>query len=173
MRSHAGRHLVCNITLPCIGFGLDNLVWEQVRQLIRELFGTSSVQITVYLKASLGPKEDNCHSDFNDNALAQAQENDESLHQVRKRIRNKCVPTIVKLQGHSRLGWQMFNQLSTLTQKNVICRKFEQLDGNLPFLQWFVPRSMVPESLTTLPSSKATGRLGANKVIEKMRKRFY
>ena len=56
-------------------------------------------QITVYLKVSVGPEEANCHSNFNDNALAQAQENDESLNQDLKWIRNKRVPKKDDLQG--------------------------------------------------------------------------
>ena len=68
----------------------------------------------------------------------------------------------------------MFNQVSSLHIKNIVlCRKFEPLDGNLPFLQRIVPRSMVPEVLTTLHSSKTAGDLGTHKVIEKVPQRFY
>ena len=127
-----------------------------------------------FLKASVGPTEDNGNSDFNDNALAQAEENDESLHQVRKWTRNKRAAKIDELQGLPRLGWQIFNQVSSLHIKNnVLCRKFKPLDGKLPFLQWIVPRSMVPEILTALHSSEAAGHLGMHKVIEKQRQRFY
>ena len=174
MRSHAEHHLVRKISLPCIGSGLDKLEWEQVRQLIQEVFRNSPVQITVFLKASVDPTENNCNSDFNDNALAQAQETDESLHQVRKWIRNNRVPRSDERQGLLRLGWQMFNQLSSLHNKNnVLCRKFEPLDGSLPLLQRIVPRFMVPELLATLHSSKTAGHLGTHRVIEKVRQRFY
>ena len=127
-----------------------------------------------FFKASVDPTENDCNSDFNDNALAQAQETDESLHQVRKWIRSKRVPKNHELQVLPRLGWQMFNQLSSLHIKNnVLCRKFEPLDGRLPFLQRIVPHSMVPEILTALHSSKTAGHLGTHKVIEKVRQRFY
>ena len=174
MRSHAEQHHVYKISLPCIGSGLDKLEWEQVRQLIQEVFRTSPVHITVFLKTPVDPKENDCNSDFNDNALVQAQEADESLHQVRKWIRQSRVPRNDELQGLPRLGWQMFNQLTSLHIKNnVLCRKFEPLDGNLPFLQRIIPRSMVPEILTALHSSKTAGHLGTHKVIEKVRQRFY
>ena len=72
MRSHAEQHHVRKISLPCIGSGLDKLEWEQVRQLVHGVFRTSLVQITVLLKASVDFAENDCHSDFNENALAQA-----------------------------------------------------------------------------------------------------
>ena len=129
MRSHAEQHHVRKISLPCIGSGLEKLEWEQVRQLIQEVFRTSPVQITVFLKDSVGPTENDCNSDFKDNALAQAQEADESLHQVRKWIRNKRVRKNDELQGLPRLGWQMINQVSSLHIKNnVLCGKFEPFD---------------------------------------------
>ena len=174
MRSHAEHHRVRKITLPCIESALDKLEWEQVRQLIQEVFRTSRVQITVFLKASVDPTENDCNSVFNDNALAQAQEADESLHQVRKWLRSKRVLKNDELQIFSRLGRQMFKQLSSLHIKNnVLCRKFEPLDGNLPFLQRIVPHSMVPEILTVLHSFKTAGHLGTHKVIEKVRQGFY
>ena len=160
--------------MPCNGSGLDKLEWEQVRQLIREVFRISPVQITVFLKASVDHTENDFNSDFNDNALAKAQEADESFHQVWTWIRSKRVPKNDELEGLPRLEWQMFNQVSSLHIKNnVLCRKFEPLDGNLPYLQRIVPRSMVPEVLTALHSSKTAGHLGTQKVIEKMRQRFY
>ena len=125
MRSHAEHNRVRKISLPCIGSGLDKLEWEQVRQLIQEVFRTSPVQFTVFLKASVDPTENDCNSDFNDNALAQAQEADERLYQVRKWIRSERVPKNDELQGLPRLGWQMFNQISSLHIKNnVLCQKF-------------------------------------------------
>ena len=127
-----------------------------------------------FFKASVDPTENDCNSDFNDNALAQAQEADESLYQVRKRIRNKGLPKNDELQALPRLGWQRLNQVSSLHIKNnVFCRKFEQLEGKFPFMQRIVPRSMVPEVLTALHSSKTAGHLGTHKVIEKVRLRFY
>ena len=84
MRSHAEQYHVRKISLPCIGSGLDKLEWEQVRQLIQEVFRTYPVQITVFLKAPVDPTENNCNPVFKDNALAQAQETDESLNRVRK-----------------------------------------------------------------------------------------
>ena len=68
----------------------------------------------------------------------------------------------------------MFNQLLSLHIKNnVLCRKFDPLDGNLPFLQKIFPRSMVPEFLTASHISKTAGHLGTHKVIEKVRQRFF
>ena len=137
-------------------------------------FSYSRFQITVVLKTLVDLTENDCNSDFNDNALAQAQETDERLHQVRKWIRSKRVPKNDELQELPRLGWQMFNQLSSLHIKNnEFCRKFEPLDGNLPLLQRIVPHSMVPENLTALHSSKTAGHLGTHKVIEKVCQRFY
>ena len=48
MRSHIEHHRVRKISLPCIGSGLNTLEWEQVRQLIQEVFRTSLVQITIF-----------------------------------------------------------------------------------------------------------------------------
>ena len=53
----------------------------------------------------------------------------EALDQVREWIRDKRVPKNDKLQGLPRLGWQMFNQVSSLhIHNNLLCRKFEPLD---------------------------------------------
>ena len=67
----------------------------------------------------------------------------------------------------------MFNRESSLhIQNNVLCRKFEPLDGSVPFLQRNVPRSLFSRNVTALHSSKTAGHLGTHKVID-VRQRFY
>ena len=48
MREHAMRNKVKNIAMPRIGCGLDGLSWPAVRTLIKNVFLTSDIVITVY-----------------------------------------------------------------------------------------------------------------------------
>ena len=48
MRIHAESNGIHRTSLPCIGLDLDRLEWPIVRQIIQDVFRTSSVVITVY-----------------------------------------------------------------------------------------------------------------------------
>ena len=54
MGTHAEENGFRQITMPCIGSGLDKLEWNVVRQLIQDTFRTSPVAIILYLKNELG-----------------------------------------------------------------------------------------------------------------------
>ena len=50
MRVHALKHNVIEICMPKIGCGLDRLEWKKVRTILDDVFGTGSINITVYTK---------------------------------------------------------------------------------------------------------------------------
>jgi len=37
----------CNLNMPCIGSGLDKLDWNEVRDIIKEVFSDTDVNITI------------------------------------------------------------------------------------------------------------------------------
>ena len=110
-----------------------------VRQLVQETFRTSQVAIIAYLKEELGSAPAP-QATAAANPLVKAQQADESLRQVREWIRKGYTPRHNELQGLPRLGWQMYNQLTSLyLHEDVLCRKFEPLDGSEPYLQEIIP----------------------------------
>ena len=48
MQSHATMHGVSTIAIPKIGCGLDQMKWQDVRKLLRDIFAYSEIQIVVY-----------------------------------------------------------------------------------------------------------------------------
>ena len=50
MRKHALQHKQTNINIPRIGCGLDRLKWTHVRQILQDVFATTNITITVYVK---------------------------------------------------------------------------------------------------------------------------
>ena len=93
---------------------------------------------------------------------------------MRRWVRQKIIPTHNDLQGLPRLGWQMYNQLGSLyIQDGIPCRKFEPTDGRLAYLQRVVPSSPVTDVITSLHNSVTAGHLGAYKIFEKIRQRYY
>ena len=48
MQSHATMHGVSTIAIPKIGCGLDQMNWQDVVKLLRDIFAYSDVQIVVY-----------------------------------------------------------------------------------------------------------------------------
>ena len=175
MRIHAESNGISRISLPCIGSGLDKLSWPMVRQLIQEVFRTSSVVITVYTQESDSSTPDTAKpAAASDNPMAEAQKADESLKNVRVWVEKQHVPRNNELQGLPRLGWQMYNQLGSLyLHDDVLCRKFEPLNGSEPYLQQIVPPALVSEIISSLHGSTTAGHLGTHKTIEKIRQRFY
>ena len=47
MRDHAQRYGVDNIRLPKLGCGRDKLLWQQVRNLLIEVFQHTNLTLTV------------------------------------------------------------------------------------------------------------------------------
>ena len=80
--------------MTCIATGLDQLHWDKVRPFIQETFWTSPVHVVIYSlpdpKAKHGdiPVENEPTS-----KMAQAQEAEESLKNVRRRVTQKKFPT--------------------------------------------------------------------------------
>ena len=105
MRTHAENNSISKNSMPCIGTGLDQLDWDNVKLLIQETFRTSPVEVVVYIlpdpetQGRESPVEKKTNSKF-----AQAQEADESLKHVRHWIRQKIIPTQDDLQGLPRLS---------------------------------------------------------------------
>ena len=48
MKDHCQRNNVKSVALPRIGCGLDQLSWEKVAEIIREVFRDEDVTIKVY-----------------------------------------------------------------------------------------------------------------------------
>ena len=68
----------------------------------------------------------------------------------------------------------MYNQMASLyLQEDVLCCKFEPLDGSEPYLQQFIPPALVSEIITSLRNSATAGHLGTYKTIEKIRQQYY
>ena len=175
MRMHVENNSIPRISMPCIGTGLDQLDWENVKLPIQETVHTSPMQVVVYIipdpetKHGNNPVEKERTSKFE-----QTQEADESLKHVRRWVRQKKIPTQNDLQGLPRLAWQMYNQWGSLyLQDGILCRKFEPTNGRLAYLQQIVPPSLVTEKFTSLHNSVTAGDLGAYKTLEKNRHRYY
>lgn len=50
MRNLCLANHIRRVAMPCIGCGLDRLVWQLVVQIIRDVFQNTDVTITVYVK---------------------------------------------------------------------------------------------------------------------------
>ncbi|XP_048586652.1 ADP-ribose glycohydrolase OARD1 isoform X2 [Nematostella vectensis] len=48
MSNHAMEHAVTDISMPMIGCGLDQLQWSRVLNIIKDVFKTSGIFITIY-----------------------------------------------------------------------------------------------------------------------------
>ena len=133
LRTHAEENGVRQISMPCIDSVLDKLQWNVVRQLIQDTFRTSPVAIIVYLKKELR-SEPSPQSTATSNPVVKAQQAHESLRHVRERIQKGFTPRHNELQGLPRPGWQKYNQMTSLyLQGDVLCHKFEPLDGSEPY----------------------------------------
>lgn len=49
MKKHCIEKEVKNVAMPAIGCGLDKLEWPKVKEMLREVFGDTSLAITVYM----------------------------------------------------------------------------------------------------------------------------
>jgi len=47
MRIHAEQHKIKYIVMPKIGSGLDQLSWPKVREIIKEVFDSTDIEILV------------------------------------------------------------------------------------------------------------------------------
>ena len=56
MKEHAVKNSVSHICMPKIGCGLDSLQWPAVRTLIKNVFQTEAIRITVYIVEDKGLK---------------------------------------------------------------------------------------------------------------------
>ena len=54
MKSHAGMHGVSTIAIPKIGCGLDQMNWQEVVKLLRDVFAYSDIHVVVYTLESHG-----------------------------------------------------------------------------------------------------------------------
>ena len=102
LRTHAEENGVRQISMPCIGSGLDKLEWKVVRQPIEDTFRTSPVAIIVCLKEELGSVP-SPQATAAANPLVKAQQADESLRHVRESIRKGYTPRDNELKGLLRL----------------------------------------------------------------------
>jgi hypothetical protein len=50
VRDHMIEHKVSSLSIPLIGCGLDRLTWVAVKEIIQEVFQTTNIKITVYMK---------------------------------------------------------------------------------------------------------------------------
>ena len=147
------------------------------RKMLKEEFATSQIRLRVYILDSTELEEasnssviDHANPSFT-KIIRIAQDGDESLKFVKDWVRQSRVPKNNNLQGSSRLAWRFYNQFSSLCiSDDVLCRKVDQTEGRVPFLQQVVPQSMVEELLESIHSG---GHLGVAKVTEKIRQRFY
>ena len=48
MKSHARLHGISTIAIPKIGCGLDQMNWQKVAKLLRDIFAYSNIRIVVY-----------------------------------------------------------------------------------------------------------------------------
>ena len=182
MRSHAETNNVLTISMPQIGCGIDKLEWDLVRRLIREVFDGSNVCITIYLppSISLGRKDpavvtaydtDPVHTDID---VRNAQDEDDTLKIVKEWVRKGRVPRNNDIQGSPELAWKLYNQFYSLYLVNdVLCRRYEPVRGELPYLQKIVPCALEENILINSHSSATCGHLGLAKVMEKVRQRFW
>ena len=175
MQTHAENNNIPRSSMPCIGTGLDQSDWDNVKLLIQETFRTSPVHVVVY---KLPHPEIHQRDISVENEpickCAQAQEADESLKHVRHWVRQKLNPTQNDLQGLPHLAWQLYNHLSCLyIQDGILCRKLEPTNCRLACLQQIVPPSLITEIITSLHNSVTAGHLGAYKTFEKIRQRYY
>ena len=177
MCQHAETHGVSRISMPQLGCGIDKLEWPIVRQIIQEVFATSNVSITVHTLDSSKPEPDEDEIPDEDILLLNirdAQEADESLKLVRNWVRRGRVPKNNDLQGSPLLAWKLYIQFHSLYLSNdVLCRKFEGTNGELPYLQQIVPPALVDEILSILHASPTGGHLGTAKLVGKVRQRFW
>ena len=175
MRTHAENNSLSRISMLCIGTGLDQLDWDNVKLLIQETFQTSPVRVVVYILLDPETK----HGDIpveNEptNKFAQAQQADESLKYVRRWVRQEIIPTEKDLQGLSRLGWQLYNQLGSLyIRDGILCRKFQPTIVRSAYHQQVVPPLQVIEVITSLHNSRTAGHSGAYITLEKIRQSYY
>lgn len=49
MRDHMVANGVKELSIPQIGCGLDKLVWKKVEEIIRKVFESTEIEITVYI----------------------------------------------------------------------------------------------------------------------------
>ena len=48
MRDHAVRNQVRTLAMPLLGCGLDGLVWEEVEEMLRDVFSLTGIRLQVY-----------------------------------------------------------------------------------------------------------------------------
>ena len=54
MKSHAGMHGISTIAIPKIGCALDQMNWQEVVKLLRDVFAYSDIHVVVYTLESHG-----------------------------------------------------------------------------------------------------------------------
>ena len=175
MRTIAWNNTVSKNSMPYIGRGLDQWDWGKVKILIQETFQKSPVQIVIYIlnvpenKRRYIPVDNEPTS-----AFSKAQEAEESLQLVRRRVEKNIIPTPNDLQGLPGLGSLLYNQLGSLyIQNGLLCRKFEPTDCRLAYLQQIFPPLLVTEVITSLHNSVNVECLGVYKTFEELQHPFY
>ena len=188
LKSHAETNNVTRISMPRVGCGLDQLDWEELRDMIQDVFHGSTVQVTVLtLPATPEPHDaevrltpetpasaEKTDVDEFSSALQIAQRNDEALNLVNQWVTSGNPPNTKELQGCPRVAWHLGNQFKSLEIKDgIICQRFESPKTGDHFFQQIIPRNMVHELLSSIHSSPIGRHLGVFKTTEKVRQRFY
>ena len=188
LKSHAETNNVTRISMPRVGCGLDQLDWQKVRDMIQDVFHSSTVQVTVLtLPAAPEPHDAEVRlihetpasakkTDVDEfsSALQIAQRNDEALNLVNQWVTSANPPSTKEFHDCPRVAWQLANQFKSLEIKDgILCRRFELPKTGDHFFQQFIPQNMVHELLSSIHSSPTGGHLGVFKTAEKIRQRFY
>ena len=174
--------------MPRVGCGLDQLDWQQVSDMIQDVFHGSTVQMTVLTLPAVPEPHDSevrltpetpasaekTHVEEFSSALQIALRNDEALNLICQWVTSGNPPSAKELQGCPRVAWQLANQSKSLEIKDgIICRRFELPKTGDHFFQQIIPQNMVHELFSSIHSSPTGGHLGVFKTTEKVRQRFY
>ena len=111
--NHANKHRVTQIGTPKAGRRLDQLQWQKVERLIKEICAQSHLTITVYDQSKREQSQKQDETPVR-SAMGQAQRQHEALSQLNEWIKKRKLPWSKEVQGLPRLAWQLNNQLKSL-----------------------------------------------------------
>ena len=106
--------------------------------------------------------------------LRKLQQADDEIGPILQALEDNKQLSTVNLQGKSRsyrLLLQQWNQL--YVQNGLLFRRFEDISGHKKWAQFIVPQTLRKEVMNALHSGYAGGHLGENKMLGKLKERFY
>ena len=159
LNGHAETNNVTHISMFRVGFRLDQLDWQKVKETIQDLFNCSTVQVNVLALPAVVEQSDagddltpetpasaeKTHGVEISSALQTAKQNDKALNLIYNWVTNSKPPSTRELQSCPCLAWSLANHWKVSKLKV----SFYAIDSNCHRQETTSSKKLYPEAWFT------------------------